>query len=62
MNTEKQLLRLILATTESIAPKSMELHGEWKSWLFAIGSDHTAELLMDDDAYEELVKRCLGES
>jgi hypothetical protein len=38
----------------SEAPRTMKLVGPWKICTVAIGKDHTATLLIDDDSMEEL--------
>ena len=62
MNTEKEVLKLILLHgAESIAPRESTYNGKWKSWLFGIGKDHTAEILMPLESYEELLSMVLEE-
>lgn len=38
----------------SAAPKKIALHGEWYDLVIGIGNDHTARLLIDDDAMRAL--------
>ena len=36
------------------APKNIELYGKWYDLVIGIGNDHTARLLIDDDALRAL--------
>ena len=56
---EEQLLADLLSTQETInyAPSGLQLHGKWYSLTIGIGTDHTAQLLIDDEALTQLCVR-----
>lgn len=54
---EALLFELLKASKVDEAPFQKNMFGGWHSAIVAIGAGHTAEILLDDKAYSELLRR-----
>lgn len=50
----ESVTKLILEFDVASAPKKIQLVDQWYQCIIPIGKNHTAKLLIDDDALEEL--------
>ena len=50
----ESVTKLILEFDVADAPRRIELVDKWHQCIIPIGKNHTAQLLIDDEAFEEL--------